>query len=168
MDVIPVCVKEEITYVFPGTLFSRPRSEELNWKTVRLRPASTVLQSFIEPPSQVISAFLIHDALSFNRIVRASNFLLRRVPSPFPGVEPDTADRVNVSRTSNLVMTKDPGLKENANSVSAAIGYLTSKSIEYALQLMSEFRRDQCVLWRRVDTEVLSRRNRHSKIAAAT
>jgi hypothetical protein len=120
MDVIPMRVKKKVAYVFPGTLFSGPGSEELNWKTVGLRPVTTVLQSLIKPPSQIISPFVIQDPLSFKRILRAGNFLLRRVPLPLPDVEPDTADRINVSRTSNLVMTEDAWLKENANPISAA------------------------------------------------
>ena len=120
MDVISMRVEKKVADIFPGPFASGPWSEELNWKTVGLRPATTVLQSLIKPPSQIISPFVIQDPLSFKRILRAGNFLLRRVPLPLPDVQPDTADRINVGRTSNLVMTEDAWLKENANPVSAA------------------------------------------------
>ena len=158
-------VKEKVADEFPRPLFSGPRSEELNWKTVRLGPATTVLQSFVEPPSQVVSSLLIQNLLSFKCIVRASNSLLRDVPLPFPNIEPDATDRINIGCTSDFVMTEDAGLKENPNSFSSGCN-VTSESIEYPLQLMSEFRSDQCVDRRGIDAKISSRTNRHSEIGS--
>jgi hypothetical protein len=163
-----VRVEEEVADVFPGTLFSGPGPEELNWKTVGLRPATTVLQSLVEPPSQVISSFVIHDLLSFKCIVRACNLLPHRIPLTFPTIHSDTADGINVDSTSDSVMTEDSRLKENSNSVSAASRYVASEPIEYALQLMSEFGRDQCADWGRVDAKISPRTNRHSDIGIST
>lgn len=133
MNVIPVRVKKKVAYVFPGTLFSGPWSEELNRKTIGLRPAATVLDSFIEPPSQVISSFALHDRLSFECILRTSNSLLRRVPAPFPNVESDATHCINVSRASNLVMPEDSRLKKHPDSVCEINHNVASESIEHVL-----------------------------------
>ena len=162
MDVIPVRVKEEVADKFPGTLFSGPGSKELNWKTVRLGPASTVLQSFIEPPSQVVSSLLIQDLLSIKCIVRTNNFLLCDIPLPFPNIEPDAADCINVGRTSYFVMAEDTRLKENANSSSSS-RHFAPESFKYSFQLMCELWRNQRVDIRRIDAKIFSRTNCHFK-----
>jgi hypothetical protein len=169
MDVIPMCVKEEIAYEFPGAFFSGPGPKELDRETIGLRPAPAGLQAFIESPSQVVSSFFVHYRSPCNRTIRASNALLRFVPTPFPNIKSEATNRINVSCTSNLVMPEDPGLEKEPDSFSVTNRrYVTSKPIQYSLQLMSKFRRDQRVLSRRVDPKVLPRTNRHSNIAAAT
>ena len=126
-------VKKKVAYVFPGTLFSGPWSKELNRKTVGLRPAATVLDSFIEPPSQVISSFALQDFSSVKCILCTSNSLLRRIPAPFPDVESDATHCINVSRASDSVMTEDSRLKKHSGFVCEISHYVASKSFEHVL-----------------------------------
>jgi hypothetical protein len=163
VDVIPVRVKKEVAYVFPGTLFPGPWPEELNRKTMGLGPATRVLQSLIESPPEILSSFVIQDRPSVGRTIRSSSFELGHVPLSFPKIESETADAININRTSNFVMAEDPGFEEHSNSVSAATCYLESESIEYAVQLMRKFRRYQRVDWRRIDSKIPAGTNRFSR-----
>jgi hypothetical protein len=119
MDVIPMRVKKEVAYVFPGAFFSGPWPEKLNRKTVRLRPATRGLQSLIEPPPEILPSFVFQDLPTFNRITGPSKFSLDHIPLSFPDIESDTANGINIDGTANFVMTEDSGFKEQSNSVSA-------------------------------------------------
>jgi len=156
MDVITMRVKEEVAYVFPGTLFSGPGPEELNWKTVGLRPAATVLQSFIEPPSQIVLPFFIQYRSPFKCTVRARNALPRFVPTPFPNIKSHATDSINVCGTPNFMVTEDARLKENANFVSAPRRHVPPEAIKYVFQLASEFWCNQRIAGRRIDAKILS------------
>lgn len=168
VNVVSMRIEQEVAYVFPGTLASRPGPEELNWKTVGLRPAAARLQRFVEPPSQIISPFVIQDRLPF-KCIRTSNALLRFVPKPFPNIKSYATDSVNVGGTSNFVMTENARLKENADSISASVVRPVPESVQYPFQLRSEFQCHQRVARWRLDPKILSRTNcYHPQIAPIT
>lgn len=169
MNVVAVRVEQEVADVFPGPLVSCPRSEELNGKTVRLRPASAGLQRFVESPSQISPPFVVQHRASRICIAGTVDPIQRVVPTPFPDIESYAAHSINVGGPPNFVMTKDAGLKENAHPRPAPRVDITSEPIKDLFQLASEFARNQRVAGRRVDPKILSRTNRyHPQIAPIT
>jgi hypothetical protein len=159
--VVSMRVEQEVANVFPGTLDSGPWSEQLNWITVGLRPAAARLQRFVEPPSQILPAFVIQHRAPRICINDTSNPIQRMIPTPFPNIEPNATDGIYVGGPPNLVMTEDTGLEENANLPSAPVIHFTPESIKDLFQLASEFLRYQRVTKGRVDPKILSRTNRY-------
>ena len=131
VNVVSMRIEQEVAYVFPGALASRPRSEQLNWITVRLRPAAAGLQSFVQLPPQISLPLMIQNRAPFICIGDRRTVSPRDVPTPLPLIEPEPTYRINVGSSSHLVMTKNPRLKENADPDAAAVSHLQSKAFKY-------------------------------------
>jgi hypothetical protein len=89
----------------------------LDRETIGLRPSAAGLQSFIESPSKVVSSFFIHYRSPFKCTIRASNALPGFVPTPFPNIQSETTNPIDVGRTTDFVVTEDARFEENSNSL---------------------------------------------------
>jgi hypothetical protein len=158
---ISVRVEQEVADVSPGTFLSCPWSKELNRVTVGLRPATAVLQRFVESPSEIPSSLVVQNCTPRIYIAGAGRSIPCIVPTPFPNIESNAADGINVSGPSNPVMTEDAGLKENANIAPACLAGVSPEAFENHLQLASEFVRNHRVARRRVDAKITSGTNRY-------
>src|SRR2546425_889374 len=109
-----MCIEQEITNVLPWAFASGPRSKELHRISIRLRPAAVDLQSFINPPSQVPAQFLFQYAALLFRVGGKSSAILCLIPTPFPNIDSNAIDGIDISSASNFVMAKDSLPKENS------------------------------------------------------
>ena len=161
MNVISVRVEQEITDLFPGTLASGPRTEQLNRISARLRPPAARLQSFIKLPTKVLAPFMQKDRPPYLSVGDARTALPRVVPKPFPLIKATPVYGVDVCCASHLVMTKDSRLKKDSNSFPSLPPGPQSKCFKYPFELTRKVCRDQGIAGWRVDSITSARSNWH-------
>src|SRR5688572_12752197 len=93
--------QQRIADSVPGPLAARPGSEQLDWITFRLRPASIGLNGFIETPAEIELPRAIDIAGGY-----------RTVPVGFPRIQSAAGHSVNIGRAADLMMTHDTRLEE--------------------------------------------------------
>jgi len=161
VNVIAMRIEQEVADVFPWTLTSGPGPKELDWKTVRLRPTTVVLQGLIELPTKILASFDIQFRVPFIFAGNQETTTQRSVPLSLPILESDPTHRIDVGRSSNLVMTENARLKENTNSSLPTVSRINSKEFQYPFQFGSKLSGDQRIASRRVDAKIPARPHRY-------
>src|SRR5262245_37839877 len=122
VNVIAVRVQQAITDVLPGALVPGPRPEELDRVAIRLRPAPVGLEGLVQPPAQVAPPLLREVAPP-----------LRLVPAPFPLLEADAADGIDVGGAVLAMVPHDPRPEDHGHGLPLAEPRLRGEPLQNAL-----------------------------------
>ena len=119
MNVVAVRAQQTIADKSPRSFASRPRSEELDRITVRLRPAAVALERFVKPPPQITLSF--SSAGSAAWLLPSPCFAVHRfIPTLFPNIHADSADGIDIGGAAHFVMSEDARPKKQRHRISSA------------------------------------------------
>jgi len=131
MNVVAVRVLQAVADKSPWPFALCPGSEKLDWITVWLRPAAVALKRFVKPPAEI--------ALSFSIFEGSPRFTsCRFVPTFFPNVHADSADRVDIGSAADFVMAEDSRAEKKRHRIASAEARVRRKCFQYSAKLISQ------------------------------
>lgn len=135
MNMVSMRIQEPIADELPWSFAPRPRAEQLNRITIRLRPSSVILQRLVETPSQVVP-FLFHQFVA--RPSPPYHRLNSPIPSCLPHIQPSAAHRIDIGGSANLMMPDGARLEYDVDRMCFRRSRLSGKSLKHLFKLIRQ------------------------------